>query len=100
MRRKMLLSYNVVPDRQDEYLNLMVNVFVPTLQRLGLANAGVWHTAYGDYPTRLIIFVSDDEAAMEKALAGKTWKDLEARLKQYVGDYTRRVVAFQPGFQF
>jgi len=67
---------------------------------LGLANAGVWHTAYGDYPSRLIVFVSDDEPTMERALAGKTWKDLEGRLKQHVRDYTRRVVPFQPGFQF
>ena len=100
MRRKLLLTFNIVPEQQEEYLNFMVNVFVPTLQRNGLSNAGVWHTAYGNYPSRLIIFVSDDEATMEKALAGKMWKDLEARLKQYVKDYTSRVVAFQPGFQF
>ena len=100
VRRKLLLAYDILPDHQDEYMNFMVNIFVPTLQRIGLANAGVWHTAYGDYPSRLIVFVSDDEPTMERALAGKTWKDLEGRLKQHVRDYTRRVVPFQPGFQF
>lgn len=100
VRRKLLLSYDIVPEYQEEYMNFMVNVFVPTLQRIGLVNAGVWHTVYGDYPARLLVFVADDQDTMEQALAGKTWKDLEAKLGKYVKDYSRRVVPFQPGFQF
>ncbi len=100
MRLKILLTYNIVPEHQEQYLNFMVNVLVPSFQRMGLVNAGVWHTAYGDYPSRLVIFVVDDEATMESALADKTWKNLEAKLKQYVKDYSRRVVPFAPGFQF
>jgi hypothetical protein len=100
LRLKMLLAYNIVPEHQDEYLNFMMNTFVPTIQRMGLTSAGVWHTVYGDYPGRLLVFVSDDEATMEEILAGKTWRDLEARMKQFVNDYSRRVVPFQPGFQF
>ncbi len=96
----MILTYNILPEHQEEYFNFMVNVFMPTLQRIGLTNAGVWHTAYGDYPARLSVFVADDEQTMEQALAGKTWKDAEAKLAKYVKDYTRRVIEFQPGFQF
>jgi hypothetical protein len=96
----MLMTYNVVPEHQEEYLNFMMNTFVPTLQRMGLANAGVWHTAHGDYPTRLIAFVADDRETMDRAIEGKTWQDLESRLEQYVSDYSRRIVPFQPGFQF
>jgi len=100
LRAKLLLTYNILPEHQEEYMNFMVNVFVPSLQRVGLANAGVWHTAYGDYPARLIVFVSDDQETMEEALADKTWRDLEAKLSKYVKDYARSVVPFQPGFQF
>ena len=100
MRSKLLLSYNIVPEHQEEYLSFMVKVFVPTLERIGLSNAGVWHTAYGDYPARLIVFVADDQETMQHALADKTWHDLEARLEKYVKDYTRNVVPFRPGFQF
>lgn len=100
LRRKLLLSYNIVPEHQEEYMNFMVNVFVPTLQRIGLVNAGVWHTAYGDYPVRLIVFVAEDQETMEQALVSKTWKDAEVKLERYVRDYSRRVVPFEPGFQF
>jgi hypothetical protein len=100
VRTKLLLTYNISPEQQEEYLNFMVNIFVPGLQRLGLVNSGVWHTAYGDYPARLLIFVADDRETMTKALGSKTWKDLETKLERFVKDYTRRVVPFQPGFQF
>jgi len=96
----MLLTYNVIPEHQDDYLNFMMNTFVPTVQHMGLASGGVWHTAYGDYPTRLIVFVADDPETMDRLLAGTTWRDLEARLEQYVGDYARRIVPFETGFQF
>ena len=100
MRSKLLLTYNILPEHQEEFLNFMVKIFVPTLQRIGLSNAGVWHTAYGDYPARLIVFVADDQETMEHALADKTWRDLETKLEKYVKDYSRSVVPFQPGFQF
>jgi len=99
VRSKMLLTYNLVPAAQDEYMQFMMNVFVPMLQRLGLENVGVWHTAYGDYPTRLLAFVAED-AAMRAALADTRWQTVEARLKQYVTDYTCRIVPNEPGFQF
>jgi hypothetical protein len=85
---------------QEEYMNFMVNIFVPTLQRIGLVNAGVWYTVYGDYPQRLLVFVADDRETMRRALESKTWKDLETKLERLITDYTRRVVPFQPGFQF
>ncbi len=99
MRSKMLLTYNIIPQAQEEYMQFMVNVFVPTLQRLGLENMGVWHTQYGNYPIRLLVFVAD-EKDMREALHSESWQQSETRLKNYVTDYTCRVVAYQAGFQF
>ncbi len=96
----MLLTYNILAQHQEEYLNFVVNTFMPTLKRIGLENAGVWHTAYGDYPIRLLVFISESEESMRRALAGETWKQMEEQLKSYVVDYTCRIVPFQPGFQF
>ncbi len=99
MRQKMLLSYNILPQFQQEYMDFMMNTFVPTLQRLGLENQGVWHTAYGNYPMRLLVFVAEQQD-MQAALASDEWRQLEARLKTFITDYTCRIVPFQPGFQF
>ena len=99
MRSKILLTYNINPPAQEGYMQFMMNVFIPTLQRLGLENVGVWHTAYGNYPSRLLAFVAD-EKEMGAALDDDRWKQVETRLKQYVTDYARRIVPYEPGFQF
>ncbi|MBI5652413.1 MAG: hypothetical protein HZC40_18500 [Chloroflexi bacterium] len=95
----MLLTYNIVPQTQDDYMRFMINVFVPMMQSIGLANAGVWHTVYGNYPVRLLVFVAE-QAEMTHALEGEVWRDMEIKLKTFVTDYTCRVVPFQAGFQF
>lgn len=99
MRQKMLLSYNILPQFQQEYMEFMMNTFVSTLHRIGLENQGVWHTAFGDYPIRLLVFVAE-ENDMQQALTSEEWRQLEARLKTFITDYTCRIVPFQLGFQF
>jgi len=95
----MLLAYNVLPQHQDEYMQFMMQLFVPTLQRIGLENEGVWHTAWGDYPIRLLAFVAE-ERDMREAIKTDEWNQLESRLKGYVSDYSCRIVPYQAGFQF
>lgn len=99
MRSKMLLAYNVLPQHQDEYMQFMMQVFVPTLQRIGLENEGIWHTAWGNYPIRLLAFVAE-ERDMREAIKTDEWGQMEERLKGYVSDYSRRIVPYQAGFQF
>ena len=99
MRQKLLLSYNIIPQRHEEYMQFAMNILVPNLQRIGLENEWVWHTAWGDYPIRLIVFVAE-EADMREAMASDTWEQMESRLKDFVSDYSRRVVPYLSGFQF
>jgi hypothetical protein len=97
---KLLLTYNILLHRQEAYLRFIVDEFIPTLQTLGLESKEVWHTAYGDYPIRLLVFVSESPEAMQRALESETWREMEEKLKTFVADYTRRVVPSQPYFQF
>ncbi|MBI4790845.1 MAG: hypothetical protein HY782_27765 [Chloroflexi bacterium] len=85
---------------QENYMRFVLNDFIPTLDRLGLSNVGVWHTAYGNYPIRLLVFVAKDSAAMQRALGSSDFVEIEDKLKTFVTDYTRRVVPFDERFQF
>lgn len=100
MGTKLLLTYNILLHQQEGYLRFIVDEFIPTLETLGLENKGVWHTAYGDYPIRLLVFVSKTPEDMTRALESETWNDLEKKLQTFVADYSRRVVPEQPYFQF
>jgi hypothetical protein len=97
---KMLLTYNIPPDRQETYMRFVLQDFIPTLQSIGLANVGVWHTAWGKYPLRLLVFVSESETAMTRATESEVFEQMEEKLKGFVSDYSRRIVPFSPGFQF
>lgn|SRR5574341_1069426 len=97
---KMLLTYNIVPERQEMYMRFMLNEFIPTLQSLGLTNVGIWHTAYGNYPMRLLVFVAEDSDVMARVIESDPWGEMEEKLKTFVTEYTRRIVPYDPGFQF
>lgn len=81
-------------------MRFVLQEFIPTLQSIGLANVGVWHTAWGKYPLRLLIFVSESEGMMTTATQSEVFEKMESKLKTLVSDYSRRVVPFSPGFQF
>ncbi len=100
MSSRLLISYNIQPEHQKSYLQFAINTFIPTLQSLGLVNAGVWHTAYGNYPIRLLVFSADDKATMKRILSSETWLEMEKKLKTYVTDYSRRVIESDSRFQF
>jgi hypothetical protein len=98
---KLLLSYDVSPDVQETYFQFILGEMVPTLQSMGVHMSGAWHTAYGDYPMRLVEFIAQDRATLEEALATPTWEKMEERLGEFVTNYSKKVVALREDhFQF
>ena len=97
---KVLLSYDIVPELADEYYQFALGKFVPAAQRMGLGMVEAWHTAYGDYPSRLIALVAEDRASADRVLANPEWKKMEAKLQEFVYNYQRRIVPLRDRFQF
>lgn len=97
---KLLLTFDPLPDRREQYFRFLLGEFVPALEGLGLTMAEAWHTAYGDYPLRLTGFLAQDEATMQKALASEAFEQLEARLMDLVENYRRRIVPAGKLFRF
>lgn len=100
-RHKLILTYDVQPEMQDTYLQFMLGEMVPAVQSLGLQMSGAWHTAYGQYPVRLIEFLGEDQAAINTVLETPLWNSMESRLKGYVLNYTKKIVRVRNDqFQF
>jgi len=97
---KLLLTFDPLPERREEYFNYMLGEFVPALESLGLTMAEAWHTAYGDYPLRLTGFVAPDAPTMKRVLVSDAFVELEARLQDFVENYRRRVVPASKRFRF
>ncbi len=98
---KMILTYDIRRDVSDSYYQFVLGEMVPTLQSLGLMMGGAWHTAYGDYPMRLVEFIAEDLHVLDGVLTSPTWEQLENTLQHYVQNYSRKVVPLREGqFQF
>lgn len=97
---KLLITYNVKPAYEETYYRFMMGEFLPAAQSLGLEMVEGWHTAWGDYPQRLIGLAAEDQKTIEEALASERWQEVETELARYVTDYQRRAVPYRNGFQF
>lgn len=97
---KLLLEYDVMPEHIQEYYRFMMGRYVPIMQAMGLEMSEVWHTAYGEYPNRLIGFITRDEQTIGDLMANDTWLSLNEELGRFVTDFRYKVVAYEEGFQF
>lgn len=100
MQIKLLLAYDVHEHRREEYYQFIIGEFLPQAQKLGLILDDVYQTAYGDYPSRLLSFVIQDEETMNTALSSEVWDSIETKLGEYVIDYEKRTVRKKRDFQF
>jgi len=100
MDLKLLLAYNIKPNFESEYYRYVLSEFLPALQNIGLYMVEGWHTAYGDYPVRLIGFQTNSGEDVRQVLRRAEWKEAKAKLLEYVRDYEERVVTAKNMFQF
>lgn len=98
---KLILTYDIRPSVQDQYFQFMLGELVPTLQAQGLHMNGAWHTAYGNYPMRLVEFIAEDRETVDSIMSSATWDDLETQLRRYVENYSYKTVPLREDmFQF
>lgn len=99
-RYKMIVSYDVIPSTQDSYYQFVLGEMVPAMQEMGVYMTEAWHTAYGEYPIRMVTFVAEEADIIYDMLESERWGDLETRLLSFIRNYTRKVVQYRQGFQF
>lgn len=97
---KVLLTWDIAPERDQEYFEFIVGEFIPGVQRLGLQPAEAWATIYGPYPQIQVGLLAEDEPQARRVLASGDWVLLQERLFSYVKNYSHKVVPARGGFQF
>ncbi|MCP5100414.1 MAG: hypothetical protein GY943_33105 [Chloroflexi bacterium] len=96
---KLLLSYEVSPETVQEYRQFVMRQYVPSMNTLGFQMSEAWHTAYGDAPNRLIGFVCRDRSTMTDLLENDTWVDMNEQLREFVTEFSYKVVPYRGIFQ-
>ena len=96
---KLLLSYDVRQDNQQEYYKFVMGSYLPKLQEMGFQMSEAWHTAYGDAPNRLIGLVCSDENSMNVLLSSDDWESLNEQLEEFVSEFDYKFIPYRGGFQ-
>jgi len=96
---KLLLSWDIKPDHEQDYFEFVVKEFVPGITKLGIQPVDAWYTLYGDCSQILTAGVTDDPKTMFEILSSDGWNALEHKLLDYVENLERKVVPASGGFQ-
>jgi hypothetical protein len=96
---KLLMTWDILPGREQEYFEFVVRDFVPGMQRLGIQPTEAWYTTYGARPQILTGGVSDTRRQMNLALASDEWEKLRERLMEFVTNFKWKVVQASARFQ-
>ena len=99
MAVKLLMTWDILPGREQEYFEFVVRDLIPGMQNLGLEPSDAWFTMYGDQPQILAIVQSSSMANLEEVLASSDWEKLTQQLLDYVEDLKYKVVSARTGFQ-
>jgi len=100
MTVKVILTWDIAAERDQEYFEFVIGEFIPGVQRLGLQPAEAWATLYGHYPQIQVGLLARDVAQAHKILESGDWAQLQERLFAFVKNYSHKVVAARNGFQF
>ena len=99
MAVKLLMSWNIIPGREQEYFEFVVRDFIPGLQRMELTVSDAWFTVYGNEPQIVAAAEMPTLGALEHVMESSEWQGLIKQLLDYVEDYQFKIVQARAGFQ-
>jgi hypothetical protein len=100
MNVKVIMSWDIVQGREQEYFEFVVRSFMPGVQKLGMALSDAWVTIYGEHPQILVGAVVPGLEKAQEIITSDEWFRLNDKLLDYVENYELKLTPLQGGFQF
>ena len=100
MTVKLLMSWDIAPEREQEYFEFVIGEWIPGIQRMGLEPTEAWATLYGEYPQIQVALLAPDLPEAQRVLNSLDWTRLRDQLFTFVKNYSYKVVPAKTGFQF
>lgn len=100
MSVKLVMTWDITPEQEQDYFEFVLGEFIPGVQRLGLQPVEAWATVYGDYPQIQVCILADDLTGARRALNSDGWRALQDKLFGLVSNYSYKIVPARAGFQF
>ena len=99
MAVKLLMTWDILPGREQEYFEFVVRDFLPGLQRLGMEVSDAWFTMYGEQPQIMAAAQMPSMSALQRVMDSSNWQTLSQQLMEFVENFNYKVVQARNGFQ-
>lgn len=99
MTVKLLMTWDILPDKEQEYFDFVISDFLPEIKQLGISPVDAWYTMYGDQPQIMVTAKTQSQASLNVVMASKEWLLLLENLSKYVENFSYKVISAQTGFQ-
>jgi len=96
---KLLMTWDIMPGREQDYFEFVVREFLPGMQNMGLEPSDAWFTVFGSQPQIMVVAQMETQAAMVQLLSTPEWSNLATRLLDYVVNFQQKIVEARSWFQ-
>jgi hypothetical protein len=100
MSVKLMMTWDIIPEHEQEYLEFVIGEFIPNIQRLGFKPVEAWVTIYGNYPQIQVGILADDLPGAQQIMRSEGWGQLQGKLFSLVKNFSYKIVPARNGFQF
>lgn len=100
MPLKLIMTWDILPNHEQEYFEFLVREFIPNMNRLGFELSDAWATLYGEQPQVLIAALLPDEIEAERRMSKPEWLELNEKLQNFILNFNSKLVVARQGFQF
>ncbi|MCD6356135.1 MAG: hypothetical protein J7L66_02520 [Anaerolineaceae bacterium] len=100
MSAKLILTWDINPEHEQEYFEFVVREFLPEVQKFGFKLTDAWVTVFGKQPQILVGATFPTIKAVKKIIHSEPWLALVEKLLVYVTNYQEKIVVESGGFQF
>ncbi len=89
---KLMMTWDILPGKEEEYFEFHVRHFVPALEKMGLQLHEAWLTQYGDYPRLTVEAIISSLNRAKNLLVSDDWNTLGLELDDLVENFDYKVV--------
>jgi hypothetical protein len=96
---KLIMTWTILPDHEQEYFEYVIREYVPGVQRLGCDLSDAWATVYGDAPQIMVAALFPSAKKARQIMQSEEWGKLNDRLQDFISDFKMKMVNARNGFQ-
>ncbi|MCX6055073.1 MAG: hypothetical protein NTZ74_09205 [Chloroflexi bacterium] len=96
---KLLLTWDILPEHEQEYFEFVIRDFIPGVQRLGCELSDAWATVFGNQPQILVGAVLPNLNRARQLVSSPQWNELNLKLMGFVKNYQQKIITAKNGFQ-